>query len=80
MGEYSPLLLSNKDKIKIMLYQTTILKPIWTYYGVSPDMGKNEQLKYRGIIKKFQSNVFRNIVARAPWFIGNDNMHNAISS
>lgn len=67
LGPHSELSLRNK----LILYKT-ILKPIWTY-GIQ--LWGTSSYSNIDIIQKYQSKTLR-LIAQAPWFVRNKNIHN----
>lgn len=66
IGPTSKLSLQNK----VLLYKT-ILKPIWTYGIQLWGTASNSNIE---ILQRYQSKTIR-MIANAPWFITNDNIH-----
>lgn len=67
LGSKSKLSLNNK----ILLYKT-IIKPVWSYGIQLWGTASNSNIE---ILQRFQSKTLR-IIANAPWFISNRNIHN----
>lgn len=66
LGSKSELSLENK----LLLYKT-ILKPVWTYGIQLWGTASNSNIE---ILQRYQSKTLR-LIANAPWFITNNNIH-----